>query len=62
MSNTEIEKILISKDPYFILGVKRDFTIQELKIQFKKRAIQFHPDKNKHEKSSEVFKKISAAF
>ena len=25
-------------------------------------AMKYHPDKNKHEKSEEVFKKISAAF
>ena len=29
---------------------------------FKKMAMKYHPDKNKHEKSEEVFKKISAAF
>ena len=29
---------------------------------FNKMAMKFHPDKNKHEKAEEVFKKISAAY
>ena len=28
----------------------------------KKMAMKFHPDKNKHEKAEEAFKKVSAAY
>ena len=36
-------------DPYKVLGVPRDFTLQELKAAFKKVAVKVHPDKGGNE-------------
>lgn len=36
-------------DPYQVLGVPRDFTLEQLKAAFKKTAIKVHPDKGGNE-------------
>ena len=35
------------EDPYKILGVKKTASEAEIKKQFKKMAMKYHPDKNK---------------
>lgn len=62
MTDLEIDWILKSSDLYSILGVGQDASAEQLKKAFKQKALKFHPDKNKHPKSQEVFKKISAAY
>ena len=58
----ECEKIINQKDYYEILGVSKTASSDELKKAYKKRAIKFHPDKNKSKKAEEAFKKISQAY
>ena len=51
--NSSIKKC---KDYYEILGVSKEATEAELKKQYKKLALQFHPDKNRAPGASEAFK------
>lgn len=50
------------KDYYEILGVTKSSTDIEIKKNYRKLALQFHPDKNKTSGASEAFKAIGNAF
>lgn len=52
----------MSTDYYSILGVSRAASQDEMKRQFKKLAVKFHPDKNKDESAHETFLQISKAY
>ena len=57
-----VKKIRKCKDYYEILGVTKESTKTEMKKQYRKLALQFHPDKNKAPGAAEAFKAISNAF
>ena len=46
-------------DPYNVLGVKRDASSDEIKKQYRKLAMKYHPDKGG---DSEQFKKVNDAY
>ncbi|MDY6823201.1 MAG: molecular chaperone DnaJ [Thermodesulfobacteriota bacterium] len=51
------------RDYYEILGVSRDATETELKKQYRKIALKYHPDKNPGDKAAEeTFKESSEAY
>jgi len=51
------------EDYYELLGIARDANEEELKKAYRKKAVQFHPDKNPGNKEAEeMFKKISEAY
>ncbi|MBY3088625.1 DnaJ domain-containing protein [Rhizobium laguerreae] len=53
----------MSKDPYELLGVKRNATQKEIQSAFRKLAKKLHPDLNPGDKSAEAkFKDISGAY
>lgn len=50
------------RDYYEVLGVSRDASAQEVKSQYRKLALKFHPDRNKSAEAAEHFKEISEAY
>ena len=50
-------------DYYELLGIGRDASPEEIKKAYRKKAVQFHPDKHKGDKAmEEKFKEVSEAY
>jgi len=50
------------RDYYEVLGVSKDAQVNEVKSQYRKLALKFHPDRNKSSEAAEHFKEISEAY
>ena len=50
------------RDYYEVLGISKDAQINEIKSQYRKLALKFHPDRNKSSEAAEHFKEISEAY
>ena len=50
------------RDYYEVLGVSKTSSPDEIKNQYRKLALKFHPDRNQHEDTQEHFKEISEAY
>ena len=50
------------RDYYEVLGVQKTAPENEIKSQYRKLALKFHPDRNKSEEAAEHFKEISEAY
>lgn len=54
---------MAQKDPYSLLGVSKDAGDAEIKRAFRKKARQYHPDRNPDEpKAEEKFKEVQEAY
>lgn len=53
---------MMENDYYHILGVSKDATREEIKKEFRKMALNYHPDKNKTTGAEEKFKEIAKAY
>ncbi|MCK9416111.1 J domain-containing protein [Candidatus Dojkabacteria bacterium] len=62
MGSKEAKIILGENDPYFILELSTNATLSELKSQYRKMAMKWHPDKNIDTDTTEQMKKIVAAY
>ena len=49
------------RDYYEVLGVQKNAPQDEIKSQYRKLALKFHPDRNKSPDAAEHFKEISEA-
>ena len=50
------------RDYYEVLGVSKTAPTNEIKTQYRKLALKFHPDRNKSAEAGEHFKEISEAY
>lgn len=50
------------RDYYEVLGLSKDASPSEIKSQYRKLALKFHPDRNKSDDAGEHFKEISEAY
>jgi molecular chaperone DnaJ len=50
------------RDYYEVLGVSKTTPVNEIKMQYRKLALKFHPDRNKSAEAGEHFKEISEAY
>ena len=50
------------RDYYEVLGVSKSSSADEIKSQYRKMALKFHPDRNKSSEAAEHFKEISEAY
>lgn len=53
---------MAKKDYYKVLGVKRTATAEDIKKEYRKLAVKYHPDKNPDNNATEQFKEITEAY
>jgi DnaJ family protein C protein 8 len=55
-----VEEILKTGSLFAVLGLPNaEVPVEDVKKQYRKRALKVHPDKCKHERAKEAFQKLS---
>lgn len=54
-----IERVLYSTDPYTVLDIRRNANEEEIEKAYKRMCLILHPDRCKHERAEEAFKKLA---
>jgi len=50
------------RDYYEVLGINKNATESEIKVAFRKKAMEFHPDRNKSPDAEAKFKEVNEAY
>jgi len=58
----ELEAMADRRDYYEVLGVAPDASDEEVRRAFRKRAMEYHPDRNKSEDATDRFKEVTEAY
>ncbi len=53
---------MADRDYYQVLGVSRSDSEEEIRKAFRKKAMEFHPDRNKSADAEDKFKEINEAY
>lgn len=63
MADQAIERVLAASSHFEVLQITHGTaTDEEVKKRYRVLALQTHPDKNKHERAEEAFKRVTGAF
>ncbi|EDV46158.1 dnaJ protein homolog 1 [Drosophila erecta] len=52
----------MTKDYYKVLGIQRNASDDQIRKAYRKQALRYHPDKNKHAHAEERFKEVAEAY
>ena len=50
------------ENPYKVLNLSNNASAEEIKKQFRKMSLKYHPDKNKEEDAREKFQAVNEAY
>ena len=53
---------MVKRDYYDVLGLSRSTTEEEVRKAFRKKAMEYHPDRNKNPDAEEKFKEVNEAY
>ena len=53
---------MAKRDLYDVLGVPKDASEEQIRKAFRKKALEFHPDRNKNPDAAEKFKEVNQAY